>query len=151
MSRKDNTAFNLEMIDQNTKRCEILRYMAEKVTVSTVEIADLLCTNTKAAYAHLISLESYTDLCTITKKKANRANLPFEFTLESINMHYSEFRSLKIQQSHESRVKKEAKRKREKKKKELIAKPIQLSGIPLGDISYSSRANGYRDGGIYVG
>ncbi len=149
-NRDESIKFNLAMIDYDTKRCNLLRFMAERITVSTPEVAKFMGISAKAAYSHLNALMNQPEFCVITKVKSERVYRAYEFTLELIKMDYREFRSLKIELSHSARPYKEAKRKREKKAKEEMVIPSALSGIIMGNISYSSRANGFRQGCKYV-
>lgn len=150
-NKYESVLINVDMIDQESHRCNVLRFMAEKKTVSTADIADLLCIGTKSALQHLNALMSYEELCTITRQKSKVKHAPYEFTLEAIHMKYSEFRSLKLSKAYQTRKNKVDKPKRirgKSKKSEVI--PRELSGLAMGNISYESRANGFRQGGKYV-
>lgn len=142
-----HNAINTKFIDGNTNASKVLEFINCNRGVTITEIHEQSEINKGSINSALMYLISNPDLCEIEKVERGLATAKgcgATYKLIALHCSVKEY-SMNLKRKNGKATKPGVKRKK------LGNIPMIFSNQSLGDISYSSRANGYGNGGIYCG
>lgn len=154
MNKKERVSFNESMIDKDVRACKVLLSINCEYK-KTAEIAEDIGCKKSDVNTCLRELIANKELCNISLIKGKNNRNKEDATQYKLNLMLKKYTDY-VRDSFKNRAKPgNAKKKIEREKKaKLKAKvsviPRELSGLAMGNISYESRANGFRQGGKYV-
>ena len=145
MIREVNTEVNYQMIDRKTNECKVLWEINQRNHIDVDDISQITGIKQSSVNTALRSLMQKPSLCEISKiggGNTRRKEHAAKYRLVKMKMKVSEFTALSNKQKGKPKV---------KVKKKVLTFIRELSGESMGDISFSSRSNGFRNGGVCHG